>query len=582
MKVWKDFSEMRKLAIGSLALLAATSVSLQAAASNGLESPDNGAYQVGRGGAWLARADDPLAVYFNPAGLVRQATGVHLGAHLMFLSRCYDRTGQSADDSTGSTTYGQYGFPVSPGGNLPGPGAPADPTKAKQAAPAAQVCEKESPFPNPQLAANFRVHPNFAFGVGVLGPHGVGASEWPEEVEFTNRFGEKQMQPSPQRYMLVSSSSRILFPILSVSYAVNDQLAIGAGFTWGVAIAEFQNFAEATSPSLPRDAQGRLARVCGPNKDQPCVAVDDFGRDVKARLNATDIFVPGFVIGVLYSPLRNLDVAGWFRWSDAVDTDANVNITADYWNKEADRCADKNNPQCTVTAGDAAGDPGNGAGHIKLAIPMEAKLGVRFHYPRQEPGPRPKWAQGPKTVRDAMSEDLFDVEMDFTYANNSANKNLEVRFKPNIAINGTGGGTLPENADIPHEWKDVFGARLGGEVVVLPSVLAARAGFFYESKGQDERYLNIDFHNGEKLGLSAGASVRLGPVDVTAAFQHTFFGALDNKGKGELYGLSGDASTATDENKGKAGGAFRTYQAVNGGKLQSDLNEVALGATLRF
>lgn len=304
---------------------------------------------------------------------------------------------------------------------------------------------------------------------------------------------------------------------------------------------------------------------------------------MRAKLSATDVFIPGFVIGALYSPTKNLDVAGWFRWSDAVDTTANVNVTANYWDATGKVNEDPCSGQpagCNLTAGEKKGDPGFEAGHIKLNIPLEAKLGVRFHYPRQDPGPKPSWASGTKKVRDAMSEDLFDVEADFTYANNSSVKAIEVRFKPGILINGTGGGTLPENSDITHNWKDVFGARVGGEVVILPSRLSARAGFFYESKGQNDQDLNIDFHLGEKIGLSGGASVRLGPVDITVAYQHTFFGTLDNKGKGGLYGLSGDGRTEGSPNP--VAGSYRTYQAINGGKLQSDLNEVALGATLRF
>lgn len=564
---------MKKLAFGAASLVGACLLAPDALASNGLESPDNGAYQVGRGGAWIARADDPLAVYFNPAGLVRQSSGVHVGAHLIFLNRCFSRLGQDSDED--STTYGQYGFPVSPGNDYPGPGA--DP-EGNAVGPAGTVCEKTHPSPNPQLAANIRVLDRLAIGIGVLGPHGVGNAEWPEELPFTNRFGVETTQPSPQRYMLVKSSSIILFPTLSVSFAINDEIAIGAGFTWGIANASFENFSEAISQPV-------LGNNCGPNGNQACVAFDDYTRDVRAKLSATDLFVPGVVIGGLYSPHRLIDVAGWFRWSDAVDTDANVTTTAKYWSAggtkdtESNRCADATNPECTVTAGEKEGDPGYQAGHIKLPIPLEAKLGVRFHYPRSTPGERPVWAQGSKKVRDPMSEDLFDIEANFTYANNSAVKNLEVRFKPGITINGTGGGTLPENADIPHNWKDVFGARLGGEAVILPSRLAARAGFFYESKGQSDGYLNIDFHNSEKVGLSAGATVRVWRLDVNVAYQHTFFGTLDNGGEGKLYGLSGDGVTA--ESPGE-GGPYRTRQAVNGGKLESELNEVALGITARF
>ena len=564
-------SGVMKLAIASFALLGVTAIATEASASSGLETPDSGVYQGGRGGAWIARADDPLAAYFNPAGLVRQATGVTLGAQLLFLERCYARTGQDADQK--SETYGQYNFPVSPAPGYPGPGSG---TNGKAIGPDAAVCQEGHISPVPTLAANFRVLDQLAIGLAVVPPHGVGKGIWPEEVGYTNKFGVQSTQPSPQRYMIVGSDSIILFPTLSVSYAINDQLSVGAGFVWGIAHAQFEKYAETLS------APPAVGNVCGPNMNQPCVAFDDFTRDARAKLSATDVFVPGFVIGALYSPIKNLDVAGWFRWSDAVDTDASVNVTANYWDATGKKNADPCSGQpagCNITPGEKEGDPGYNAGHIKLAIPMEAKLGVRFHYPRQDPGPKPSWATGTKKVRDPMSEDLFDVEADFTYANNAAVKNIEVRFKPGIAIAGTGGGTLPENADIAHNWKDVFGARIGGEAVVLPSRLAARAGFFYESKGQDDKYLNIDFHMGEKIGLSGGASVRLGPVDIVVSYQHTWIGTMDNQGKGGLYGLSGDALTA--EKPGPAG-AYRTYQPINGGKLTSDLNEVGLGATMRF
>jgi len=564
-------SGSKKLAIASFALLGATAIAGSASASSGLDSPDAGAYQSGKGGAWIARADDPLATYYNPAGLVRQASGVTLGAQLLFLNRCYARTGQDADQK--SATYGQYGFPVAAAPGYPAPGSG---TNGKAIGPNADVCVESEPSIVPTLAGNFRILDSLAVGLAVVPPHGVGKSIWPEEVGYTNKFASESTQPAGQRYMLVKSNSIILFPTLSVSYAINDQFSVGAGFVWGIAHAEFENFAETLSaPPAP-------GNTCGPNKNQPCVAFDDFSRDARAKLSATDVFIPGFVIGALYSPTKNLDVAAWFRWSDAVDTTANVNVTANYWDATGkvnqDPCPGQ--PKgCNLTPGEKKGDPGFEAGHIKLNIPMEAKLGVRFHYPRQDPGPKPSWATGTKKVRDAMSEDLFDVEADFTYANNSSVKAIEVRFKPGIAIAGTGGGTLPENADITHNWKDVFGARIGGEAVILPSRLAARAGFFYESKGQDDKDLNIDFHLGERIGLSAGASVRLGPVDVTVMYQHTFFGTLDNKGKGAVYGLSGDALTA--EKPGPAG-AYRTYQPINGGKLASDLNEVGLGATMRF
>src|SRR4051812_46821608 len=94
---------------GLCAALVGLSATTEALASSGIDSPENGVLQLGRGGAWLARADDPLAAYFNPAGLARQSSGVQLGAHLMFMNKCYTRVG--AD-----------GQPVRPTSALPGPG----------------------------------------------------------------------------------------------------------------------------------------------------------------------------------------------------------------------------------------------------------------------------------------------------------------------------------------------------------------------------------------------------------------------------------------------------------------------------
>jgi long-chain fatty acid transport protein len=170
-----------------------------------------------------------------------------------------------------------------------------------------------------------------------------------------------------------------------------------------------------------------------------------------------------------------------------------------------------------------------------------------------------------------MSEDLFDVALDLTWANNSALDAVKVRFDEGIPVRGTDVGFVPVNADVPHNWKDVLGVRVGGDVVALPNLLAFRAGGFFETRGQDDASLNLDFHLGWRAGVAAGATVRIGPVDVSAAYQHTFFGTLDNGGDGEIKALSGDASTG-----------FRSVQSVNGGRLESSLDEVALGATLRF
>ncbi len=540
--------------VATLALLLGTST---AKASTALESPDNGVQQTGRGGAWFVRADDPLAAYFNPAAMAFQATGVHVGAALMFQSRCYTRTG---DD----------GLAVSPGASIPGPGAVV-PTGDKSIPPPATTCGTGGGlFPNPNLAAVFRISNRFAIGLAVVGPHTDGHNTWPESLPYTNRFGVDKTkdgagneipltQPAPNRYMLVNSDALLLFPTLSAAYAVNDSLSFGVGFSWGIATASFTNFAEAI-----RTDDHKLP--------------DNFTNDIRAKLEAKDLFMPGLIVSALWMPSKNLDLSAWFRLQDAFKTStADVTLEANYW-----KTTGVKNEAADITTTNHIDK-----GSLKLNLPMEAKLGLRYHQNREGGGARPSWATKNPTrrTRDPMSEELFDIELNFTWANNSAIDQLYLSFQPGLTVNLGGGvsSPLPTNANIPHYFKDVVGVRLGGDVNVLPGRLALRAGGFFETKGQNDEFLGLDFDNAQKYGVGGGATLRLGPVDVSASFQHTFFGTLDNGGKGAVHALSGDdKSCAVLVNEGPAPTCNRSVQAINGGKLAQSLNEIGVGATVRF
>ncbi len=511
----------KRIVVGIVGALASFGFSSSAYAS-GLETPDNGVVQMGRGATYVARADDPLAAAFNPAGLAFQKSGVFLGAHLMFQNRCFSRRDEN-------------GNPVSPGASLPGPGA--------QGGPADPVCADGAPFPNPQIAANFRISSRFAVGIAILGPHAVGNAEWPESISYQNQLGLTTTQPAPNRFLLVNQESLLINPTVSVSYAIKDWLSVGAGFIWGIASVNFVKFSESTSQ----------------------VAVDDFAgnQETKAELSAFDGFIPGFVVGVLASPHKRLDLGANIRWQDAVNATGDLHLESLYWKSGGT----KNDTPCAGMAAGCNLTDAPGAGTIKLRTPFTARFGFRYHSPQKMGSAIPKL--GPK-VRDMLVDDQFDVEADFTYAHNSVVDNLEVRFQPGIKVNGTP-GTVPVNGDIPHNWKNVFGARLGGDYVIIPGFLAVRAGAWFETNGQDPEYLNLDFHNGYHVGVSAGATVRLARFDVSLGYQHTFFETLDNGGKGLVKGLSGDATTA-----------YRSQHNVNGGALSTSLDELALGATVRF
>jgi len=86
---------MRTLRLRAFALatfVSATFAVLPARASNVTEFPDNGSEQLARGGAWVARASDPLATVFNPAGLAGQQTRVTLQNSVIFEHVCMSRS----------------------------------------------------------------------------------------------------------------------------------------------------------------------------------------------------------------------------------------------------------------------------------------------------------------------------------------------------------------------------------------------------------------------------------------------------------------------------------------------------------
>lgn len=486
------------------------------ALADGLDTPAGGVVQMGRSGAWLARADDPLSAFVNPAAMVRNANGVHLGTHLMFRNQCFTRLGEDGQPLAASSTF------------LPPTGA---------------LCADLPPFPNPQVGATFRIGRTVAVGFAVVGPHKSGKATWPATVDAPNKFGITVPQPSGSRYMLLDDEALLAYPTLSAAVALRSNLSLGAGFVWGIAKYGFSNMAAVTGDA------------------------STFSNDMKAKISGFDGFVPGFVVSALYSPSSRLDLAATYRYSDAIRSKADLYAQSNYYDSKGQ----------VNTVG--IEDPKNvtdlkGAASFKFVIPMEARVGVRYHQPRYQSmsGGQAWLTKHAGAARDGMSEDLFDVELDLTWSHTSAVKNIEIRLAEGTQLN-VGGTTAPApvNADVPRNWRDIMGVRLGGEYVVIPDLVAVRAGGFFETQGVDDAFLSLDFQQALKAGMSVGATVRLAMLDVSLGYMHTFFGTLDNAGKGQVHGLSGVESAG-----------FRTPEVINGGRLTGRLDEVALGVTAHF
>jgi long-chain fatty acid transport protein len=515
-----------------------------AANANGLEIPENGTEVMGRAGAWTARADNPLATALNPAGLAGQHTSGLLNANLTWQSQCFTRQGNYA--SGGINT----GTPFADG--------------SYEGQPFPEVCKKNGIGQVnviPQLGFTFEITPKLGIGILPLWtPSGTGAAEWPDANYKENGTSEVTAAngspaPAPQRFLLWKKDAKIIAPTFGLGYEVLPGLRVGASFQWVITIFKSSVGSQATQTNAGEAAQG--------------------GYNVtRSDISWTKWFTPAFVLGAMYSPHDDVDIGAMFRWSAPITKqDGDVTVYAPYYG----------NPNRATTAPARTDIKFQ---EMKLPQPWEIRAGVRWH-PHREGVELAKEGR-----RDFLANDKFDLELDAIYANNSQFDKLTVSFYEDTRVTfgqSATAGFAPPAASIEKNWKNTIAIRLGGEYVAIPDKLGIRAGAFWQSKGQDEAYLNLDFHPGAMVGGYLGATLRLTKaVDLAAGAGYIWVQTFDNTATGgQLRGLT---STKPAADKPYYAGAcndtsvpqYRTCAIVNTGVLKTHYIMASLGTTVHF
>jgi long-chain fatty acid transport protein len=538
--------------IGLAAIAASVGTAARARATNVTEFPDNGSEQMARGGAWVARASDPLAVTFNPAGLAGQPSRVTIQNNFIVHHTCFSRI-----QAAGDTSQDPMADPL---GRFP------------------RVCNDIAPTLNPQIGATLRVNDRLGLGLLVIGPSSGGEKTFPEFV--SDASGNPQAPPT--RYLLIKESGIILFPSVGVGWEIVDNLRIGASVSWGFAKLKLASAAPAVNTDRARP-----------------------DNDVRANLQIADYFVPGMSIGTIWSATPEIDVAGWYKWSDAIRASGDAGTAANWYSKanaqgddSAVRYADTIFEDCgTGTKTTACGSGGNAK--VKFVIPMEAKLGLRYHKPRARFAGD---AAGPYArPRDPLLDDVFDVEADLTWANDSAADTVQIRFPGDASGKGLlpvaiPGSELPPNADQVRGYKDVFGVRVGGDVNVVPDKLALRAGTFAETSAGGAPYQSIDFAPSARFGLALGGTYRFRvgagddapALELMVGYGHVFF-ATQHRDDRTLDGLPALAGTSCNNSDPVSPEAcsngfqrYRTKWPVNLGTITNAVNVVNVGLAYRF
>jgi long-chain fatty acid transport protein len=176
-------------------LLGAVAVATPALADGGYYTGALGARAAGRGGAFVARADDVTAIAINPAGLAKlQGTVVEIGNQLSYNGYTYTRA------------------PTADNGNVQNGVAPTVAFAQVKNGTPAQVAD---PFLG--LASNLGLR-DWGFAVAAFAPPGISREQFPVD--------------GGQRYLMVNREAIILNYAASAAWKFRDVFGVGATVEW--------------------------------------------------------------------------------------------------------------------------------------------------------------------------------------------------------------------------------------------------------------------------------------------------------------------------------------------------------------
>lgn len=548
----------RTLALASLLTLFGVAPTAHA---QGFEYAASGTRALGRGGAFAARADDPMALAYNPAALAFLPNyQLMLGSNLAFYDACVQRSGgygDSGDPTTDGWLDSRYGtfddF--------------ADPENfSNQSFP--RVCRDGFPGPSPQLVFTGHPIPELGFAIGLLAPSAVGNGAWGDGDGSIDVDGT--LLPSPVRYALVDQNLLLFHPSIGVGWSPIKEIAFGLTLQWGIAVVDFVNHTSSGS------------------------GAEDPGADVRTELSVSDLFVPAMIASVHVVPIDQLDIVASARFSDSIDADGDLRLTTGVNGIGGDFGYDRL-PDPTVIRDT----------HLHAGQPWQFGLSIRYADRTHERYRDPEQA-GRVTgrVEDRMQNEVWDLELDLVYTLNSQVTDFVVTPPAGAAARVCEGNATPEACDgtsfdavlpgrlaLPHGWQDQLSIRVGSDWNVVPGVVAVRAGAHFQTSGLSGTYQIQDVLPGMRLGLHIGATFRIERFDISIAYAHIFqFDETVTDGNYRLVaatGAGGQCPGTTEYDPDQPVTSRGCYPQgagaiVNNGTYSAEYNVVSLQASYHF
>lgn len=569
---------MKRFAFAALTVALSLSTASEVAHAGGLEFPAPGSVGLGRGGAVHARPGDPMALLYNPANLAgMQGIQLSLQSHVAFYEACFNREG----------TYQEYS--AEPGAadlNEDGRIRRIDPelSFAEESAfnnagefPNAEhpnICNSGPPGIVPELILTWRPHKRFGLGIGLVAPAAVGHTIWGGNARVGDRTyvgtvdtAEGRL-PAGTRYGLIEEQLIIAFPTIGVGVNLHPRLRIGAAFGSGFGFFSFTNVTRASR-------------------------YEDFANDILTELEASDPFIPRVTGSIHAIPHDNLDISVTFTWTQDVNAEGDVTLTSGYY---------RTNPVEDLRI--------NGA-QLNAPQPWQLALGIRYAdriAPRTDDPDQVSRLS--RRVEDPMSNERWDIEFDFVYERNSNVGQFDVTM-PDCNVAGgrrrvyedgtprelpdpgcTSGGAyqiqaapfvvapIPPSLSLPHNWKDSYSFRLGGDYNIMPGLAAVRLGFTFETKGVEDGFEQLDFFPFMRFGAHVGLTMRLGFFDITLAYAHIHqVESVVAPANGQVIQIHA-AQRFAELQGGESLTGYGTI--INAGRYTSNFDVVSLGLTYHF
>jgi long-chain fatty acid transport protein len=266
----------RFVAVGAFVLIATWAAIAPEAHAAGLYVDDRGVRPLGRGGAFVAGADDLGAIWYNPAGIVDAPSSLLLDGSYVHYTDTFTRQAQTTS-ATGTTYITNY-----------------------------PTVSGTTPFlPIPTIAGSYRWGDNnqYAMAFGIYAPDAALLS-YPTAIGENGTVG-----PAPQRYSLISLNGSILAVIGGwFSYKPIDQIRVGAGVQ--MLTGYFKTTVDFSA--------------CPP--DHFTCAQEDPSWDALSQLNAGPIFAPSANAGATWVPDHMVRIGVSGQAPFVIDAPTTVNV----------------------------------------------------------------------------------------------------------------------------------------------------------------------------------------------------------------------------------------------------------------